>query len=208
MHRSGYWNLFGAVALLLTAAGMAANAQPRGRGAAPHITVGVGAGPGFWFNDAPVSFDLAVHGGVEFPLADRLALRALLPIQFTFSGDETFGIEVDNFGFAVVPRMEAAIQLVPNLALRVGAGVGPAYFRNTVKFPGGEETFTDTRVEIDLLAGMEYQLSGRVSIFVDPVRLRILPNADPNRFRVESVILTSPPTSVAWTLLAGAALRL
>ena len=206
MHRR-YTNVVGAVAVLLTAAGMTAHAQPlRASGPRP-ILLEVGAGPGFWLNGAPVSFELGVHGGLEFPLANRLVLRALLPFEFMSSGSEDAGVQVTNVGVGLVPRAEAAIELVRDVALRVGAGIGPAFFRNTVTFRG-EQTFTGTRMEIDLLTGMEYRLMDRLAIFLDPVRLRILPGTEPGLVRVGGVFLSSPATPVAWTVLGGAAVRL
>ena len=206
MRRSRYSNVVRAVAVLLTSAGIAAHAQARTSARRPFL-LEVGAGPGFWLNGAPVSFELGVHGGVEFPLANRLVVRALLPFEFMSSGSQDAGVQVTNVGVGLVPRAEAAIELVRDLALRVGAGIGPAFFRNTVTFLR-EQTFTGTRLEIDLLTGMEYRLMDRLGIFLDPVRLRILPGTEPGLVRVGGVFLSSPATPVAWTVLGGAAVRL
>jgi hypothetical protein len=207
MHWSRRSSAVWAVVLFSILAAMAANAQPRGGGQPAHFSLAVGAGPGFWLTGAPASFELGIQAGVEFQLTNRLALRALLPFEFSSSGSEAAGVQVSNLGYALIPRLEAAIQLVRDFALRLGAGIGPAHFRNTVTFVG-EQTLTGTRLEIDLLTGMEYRVMDRLSFFFDPVRLRILPGTDSGRVRAGTVELTSPATSVAWTLLGGAAVRL
>ncbi|MDC0088105.1 porin family protein [Akkermansiaceae bacterium] len=112
--------------------------------------------------DELISFEF----GVKHQIQDRLSFSLSTEIIFGET-DERFGrefVDVDSFGF--MANVKLAYEVLPNLTIYGGAGIGFIDSELTSIEPGVRATRdSETVFAYQFIAGLEYQVTGNVALF-------------------------------------------
>lgn len=188
-----------AVSIALAALFAAPSAMAYERGAsasgASGLSVGLGIGPGLWLDGGPAAFELALRGGVDIPLSNRLQLRLALPLRFSTWSYEYFNERTSAVAFAIIPTLQLGIRAIPQLQLYLSGGVGPSFERYTTEVFWDRVIYYDdgAYLEVDMTFGLEYAFDQRFALYFEPMGLRMFPGY---------------PNATVWTMMVGANVRL
>lgn len=147
----------------------------------PPVAAGVTAstGVGATFDGRPATVRLQLQGELPLHPSDAMGVGLVLPLEFTTSGYESFGVSTDNAMVTFVPSLRLRFQNATVARPYLDAGLGAAYITAQPDgwlFDGGRHRMGWTT---RALIGLEFgPPTGGLTLVIEPLAIETLSFGD------------------------------